>query len=82
MEKRPALILKLLTEEYIKTAMPVASQTLVEKYGLDFSPATVRNDLAELEEGGYIQQPHTSAGRIPTELAYRYFNTEYAQAVL
>jgi len=73
MEKRPALILKLLTEEYIKTATPVASQTLVEKYGLDFSPATVRNDLADLEEKGYIKQPHTSAGRIPSELAYRYF---------
>jgi len=50
MEQRPALILKLLTEEYIETATPVASQTLVEKYNLDFSPATVRNDLAELEE--------------------------------
>lgn len=73
MEKRPALILKLLTEEYIKTATPVASQALVEKYGLDFSPATVRNDLADLEKRGYIKQPHTSAGRIPTELAYRYF---------
>jgi len=72
MEQRPALILKLLTEEYIETATPVASQTLVEKYNLDFSPATVRNDLAELEERGYIKQPHTSAGRIPTELAYRY----------
>ncbi|HNQ45289.1 MAG TPA: DeoR family transcriptional regulator, partial [bacterium] len=52
MEKRPALILKLLTEEYIKTATPVASQALVEKYGLDFSPATVRNDLADLEKRG------------------------------
>ena len=71
METRPALILKLLTEDYIKTATPVASQSLVEKYRLDFSPATVRNDLADLEEAGYILQPHTSAGRIPTELAYR-----------
>jgi len=71
MEPRPALILKLLTAEYIQTATPVASQFLVEKYQLDFSPATVRNDLADLEEAGYIIQMHTSAGRIPTELAYR-----------
>ena len=71
MEARPALILKLLTEDYIQTATPVASQVLVDKYQLDFSPATVRNDLADLEEAGYIVQPHTSAGRIPTELAYR-----------
>lgn len=71
MEARPALILKLLTEDYIQTATPVASQVLVDKYRLDFSPATVRNDLADLEEAGYIIQPHTSAGRIPTELAYR-----------
>lgn len=71
METRPALILKLLTEDYIQTATPVASQALVDKYRLDFSPATVRNDLADLEEAGYIIQPHTSAGRIPTELAYR-----------
>ncbi len=71
METRPALILKLLTEDYIQTATPVASQALVDKYRLDFSPATVRNDLADLEEAGYIVQPHISAGRIPTELAYR-----------
>lgn len=76
MEARPALILKLLTEDYIQTATPVASQVLVDKYQLDFSPATVRNDLADLEESGYIVQPHTSAGRIPTELAYRQLITE------
>ncbi|HNW56030.1 MAG TPA: DeoR family transcriptional regulator [bacterium] len=71
MESRADLILKLLTEDYIQTAVPVASQYLVDKYQLDFSPATVRNDLAYLEETGYIIQPHTSAGRIPTEAAYR-----------
>ncbi len=71
MESRPALILKLLIEDYIQSATPVASQYLVDKYQLDFSPATVRNDLAYLEEAGYIVQPHTSAGRIPTEAAYR-----------
>lgn len=79
MEARPALILKLLTEDYIQTATPVASQVLVDKYQLDFSPATVRNDLADLEEAGYIVQPHTSAGRIPTELAYRQLITEIKQ---
>lgn len=67
---RQKLILRTLIKEYVKNAQPVASGMLVEKYKLDISPATARNELISLEEEGYIHQPHTSAGRIPTEAAY------------
>lgn len=67
---RKKTILKAIIKEYIKTAQPVSSGMLVEKCNLKVSPATVRNDMAELEEEGYIIQPYTSAGRVPTELAY------------
>lgn len=66
-------ILRALVEEYIHSATPVASETLVRKYGLSFSSATVRHELAGLEEANLIYQPHTSAGRVPTDLGYRYF---------
>lgn len=64
-------ILAALIHEYVAHALPVASRTLVEEYALGVSSATVRNDLSALEEGGYIRQPHTSAGRIPTDTGYR-----------
>ncbi|MBN2884629.1 hypothetical protein JXE04_01765 [Patescibacteria group bacterium] len=67
---RQKLILRTLIKEYVKSAQPVASGILVEKYNLDISPATARNELISLEEKGYIHQPHTSAGRVPTEAAY------------
>lgn len=70
---RKQQILRALVEEYIHTALPVASDTLVRKYGLRFSSATVRHELAGLEEASLIHQPHTSAGRVPTDLGYRYF---------
>ncbi|GCE48672.1 heat-inducible transcription repressor HrcA [Thermosporothrix hazakensis] len=70
---RKQQILRALVEEYIHTATPVASETLVRKYGLKFSSATVRHELAGLEEANLIYQPHTSAGRVPTDLGYRYF---------
>src|SRR6266705_2618797 len=70
---RKQQILRALVEEYIYTATPVASETLVRKYTLDFSSATVRHELAGLEEANLIYQPHTSAGRVPTDLGYRYF---------
>ncbi len=73
MDKRKELILKTIIKEYIKTAMPIGSEGLVEKYNLDISSATVRNEMADLEEAGYIAQPHTSAGRIPTEKAYNFY---------
>lgn len=59
--------------EHIATGAPVGSSALVDKYKLNISPATVRNEMAALEEEGYICQPHTSAGRIPTERAYRLY---------
>src|SRR5690242_1751187 len=70
---RKQQVLRALVEEYIHTATPVASEALVRKYGLRFSSATVRHELAGLEEASLILQPHTSAGRVPTDLGYRYF---------
>lgn len=67
---RKKIILRAIIKEYIKNAQPVSSGILVEKCKLGVSPATIRNDMVELEEEGYIMQPHTSAGRVPTELAY------------
>ncbi len=67
---RKKIILRTIIKEYIKNAQPVSSGVLVEKCKLGVSPATIRNEMAELEEEGYIMQPHTSAGRIPTGLAY------------
>lgn len=73
MEKRKQLILNTIIKEHIKTGAPVGSGVLVDKYKLDISPATVRNEMAELENEGLITQPHTSAGRVPTEKAYNLF---------
>lgn len=69
-------VLRALIEEYIAHALPVGSRTIVEHYGLNVSSATVRNDLSALEEEGFIQQPHTSAGRIPTDAGYRAYVEE------
>ena len=66
-------VLAALIEEYVARALPVGSRTLVERYQLGVSPATVRNELSVLENGGYIVQPHTSAGRVPTDAGYRAF---------
>ncbi len=71
--KRQEYILGLVVREYVKTPVPVSSKALVEGYGLKISPATVRNDMAVLEEHGLIYAPHTSAGRVPTDAGYRYF---------
>jgi len=73
MEPRKEKILLIILKEHIKTGAPVGSGVLVEKYKIDASPATVRNEMAVLEEEGYIIQPHTSAGRVPTEKAYRFY---------
>lgn len=70
---RKEAILRALVEEYIRSATPVASETLRSKYTLPWGAATVRNEMASLEEEGLLFQPHTSAGRIPTDLGYRYF---------
>lgn len=66
-------VLRALIEEYTSTGIPVGSKSLVDRHHLDCSPATVRSELAALEETGYVQQPHVSAGRIPTDLGYREF---------
>ncbi len=71
--ERQKLILALVIRDYIETAQPVGSIHLVEHWDLDFSSATVRNELVALTEMGYLRQPHTSAGREPTEEGYRYF---------
>jgi heat-inducible transcriptional repressor len=73
---RKKQILEAIIKEHISTGAPVGSSVLAEKYKLDCSPATVRNIMAELEENGLIMQPHTSAGRVPTEAAYNLFIEE------
>lgn len=78
--ERQKFILTLVIHEYIRTATPVGSQHLVARYNLDMSSATVRNELAVLTERGYLRQPHTSAGRVPTEEGYRYFVSRLIQA--
>jgi heat-inducible transcriptional repressor len=71
--ERQKTLLLLLIRDYIETALPVGSKRLVEHYHLDISPATIRNEMAALTEMGYLRQPHTSAGRVPSEEGYRYF---------
>jgi heat-inducible transcriptional repressor len=73
LDPRSQQILRAIIEEYVITAEPVGSQTLVERYGFAVSSATVRNVMAELEEAGYLSHPHTSAGRIPTDAGYRLY---------
>ena len=73
MSERRASILRALVAHYVRSGEPVGSKTLVEKYNLGISSATARNELAALEDAGLISQPHTSAGRIPTDAGYRYF---------
>ena len=66
-------ILKAIVDEFVATAEPVGSKTLVDKYKLPYSSATIRNDMALLEELGYLEKPHTSAGRIPSNKGYQYY---------
>jgi len=71
--ERQQHILRLIISDYIQSGEPIGSKRLVEQHRLRVSPATVRNEMAALEEAGYLMQPHTSAGRVPTEEGYRYF---------
>jgi heat-inducible transcriptional repressor len=71
LDARKSQILRAIVDDYIDTAEPVGSKSLVSKYSLNVSSATVRNEMAELEEMGYLEQPHTSAGRIPSDKGYR-----------
>jgi heat-inducible transcriptional repressor len=72
-EDRKLAVLRAIVEDYVATQEPVGSKALVERHQLGVSPATVRNDMAALEDEGLIAQPHTSAGRIPTDKGYRFF---------
>jgi heat-inducible transcriptional repressor len=72
-DDRKLAVLRAIVEDYVATQEPVGSRALVERHHLDVSPATIRNDMAALEEEGLIAQPHTSAGRVPTEKGYRLF---------
>lgn len=73
MDERKFLILQAIIDDYIMTAMPVGSRTISRKSGVGFSPATIRNEMSDLEELGYLDQPHTSAGRVPSNKAYRLY---------
>ena len=78
-EDRRLAVLRAIVEDYVATQEPVGSKALVERHQLGVSPATVRNDMAALEEEGFITQPHTSAGRIPTDKGYRLFVDRLSQ---
>jgi heat-inducible transcriptional repressor len=73
LDERKLTVLRAIVEDYVSTTEPVGSKSLVDRHHFDVSPATIRNDMAVLEEQGFIAQPHTSAGRIPTEKGYRLF---------
>ncbi|MBP9763072.1 hypothetical protein KBD34_05695 [Patescibacteria group bacterium] len=77
MDERHASLLQAIVEEYIASAQPVGSQSLVSRYNLDVSPATVRNWCAELETEGLLMQPHTSGGRVPTERGFQAYVTRF-----
>lgn len=76
LDNRKKRILQAIVDEYINTAEPVSSNAIVKRYGLNISSATVRNDMAELEKIGYLDKPHTSAGRVPSAKGYRFYVDE------
>ncbi|MEJ2104093.1 MAG: hypothetical protein P8X47_05885 [Ignavibacteriaceae bacterium] len=73
LNQREKAILRSIIQQFILTATPVGSRNITRKYDIGFSPATVRNIMSDLEEAGYINHPHTSAGRVPTDKGYRYY---------
>jgi heat-inducible transcriptional repressor len=79
LDDRKLDVLRAIVEDYVDTHEPVGSKALVERHNLGVSPATIRNDMASLEDEGYITQPHTSAGRVPTDKGYRLFVDRLAQ---
>jgi heat-inducible transcriptional repressor len=79
LNERRQHLLEIIVADYIETAAPVASQQIARQHQLNVSPATIRNDMAELEEMGYITRPHSSAGGIPGDLAYRFFVERHAR---
>ena len=73
LDERKRHILKLLINDYIVTAEPIGSRTIAKRYGLGISSATIRNEMADLEDMGYLEQPHTSSGRVPSDKGYRIY---------
>ena len=73
LSERAQHLLKLVVQRHIRDGQPVGSRTLTRESGLDLSPATIRNVMADLEDLGYVRSPHTSAGRVPTDKGYRFF---------
>ncbi|MFV2001198.1 MAG: heat-inducible transcriptional repressor HrcA [Acidimicrobiia bacterium] len=82
LDARSSKVLKALVEAYIRTGEPVSSQTVLDRSGIDVSSATVRNDLARLESYGFVEQPHTSSGRVPTRQGYRFYVDHLSPAKL
>ena len=80
-DDRRQAVLRAIVEGYVATSEPVGSKALASQHGLTVSPATIRNDMAALEDDGLITQPHTSAGRIPTDKGYRAFVDHLADGV-
>ena len=78
LDDRKSAVLRAVVQSYIETAQPVGSANVAQAPGVEVSPATVRNDMTYLEHEGYLAQPHTSAGRIPTEKGYRFFVDQLA----
>src|SRR5918998_2018829 len=81
LDERKAAVLRAIVSHFVRSGEPVGSKTLVERFRLKVSAATVRNDMGALEAAGYIFQPHKSAGRIPTDLGYRYFVNQWVRDV-
>ena len=73
MDERKKRILQAIIDSYIDSAEPVGSRFIARRYNLGVSPATIRNEMSDLEEMGYLEQPHTSAGRIPSDKGYRFY---------
>ena len=73
LDDRKKKVLQAIVEEYINTAEPVSSNALTKSYGLDYSSATIRNEMADLEKKGFLDKTHTSSGRIPSAKGYRYY---------
>lgn len=82
MDMRKRRVLEAIIDDYIATAEPVGSRTLARKYSLGVSSATIRNEMADLEDLGYLEQPHTSAGRVPSDRGYRYYVDEIMRPAL
>src|SRR5512145_30601 len=73
LSERERRVLEAVIQSYVETAEPAGSRTISRRFGLGVSPATIRNTMSDLEEKGYLFHPHTSAGRIPTDMAYRVY---------